>query len=150
MIINKEWLDRWNACKEAQEWWAGHNETDALTVIEMLIKDEYLDWANWGVARLLDDDGKRAYAIYAAEQVLEIFEAKYPEDDRPRKAIEAAKAYLKDKTPENKNAAYAAAYAAYAAADAAHAAAHAAHAAAKKEMKLRILKYGMKLMKEGE
>ena len=45
-------------------------------------------------------------AIFCAERVLPIFEAKYPNDDRPRKAIEAAK---------NGNAADAAVYAAYAA-----------------------------------
>ena len=66
------------------------------------------------------------YAIYAAEQVIGIFEKKYPIDKRPRKAIEAAKAYLKRPCAETKKAAYAAAYAAYAAAYAAYAYASAA------------------------
>src|SRR3990167_4892913 len=56
-----------------------------------------------------------ALAVYAAELVIAIFEKEYPKDDRPRKAIEAAKYWLKHPT------AYAA-YAAHAAADAAHAA----------------------------
>jgi len=30
-------------------------------------------------------------AIFAAEQVIEIYEKKYPNDKRPREAIEAAK-----------------------------------------------------------
>jgi hypothetical protein len=41
-----------------------------------------------------------AVAIYAAEQVLHIFENKYPNDSRPRDTIKAAKAYLK--TPNKK------------------------------------------------
>ena len=73
-----------------------------------------------------------AYAIFAAEQVIGFFEKKYPEDKRPRKAIEAAKDYLKDPSDKNKAAAYAAAYAA---AD-----------AAKKDVQVNILNYGIKLL----
>ena len=75
-----------------------------------------------------------AFAIYAAEQVIKVYEDKYPNDSRPRDAIKAAKAYLKDPTKDNARAAYAADAAAYAAraayaADAAEAAAYAAYAA---------------------
>ena len=65
-------------------------------------------------------------AIFSAELVLPIFEKKYPDDYRPRKAIEAAKKVLQKDTKKNR---LAAADAAYAAAHAAHAAAHAAYAA---------------------
>ena len=62
------------------------------------------------------------FAIECAEKVLPIFEKQFPNDKRPRKAIEAAK---------TGNAAYAEAAAAYAAyaANAAYAAANAANAA---------------------
>lgn len=75
-----------------------------------------------------------ALAIYAAELVLHIFEEEYPEDDRPRKAIEAAKKVLSDDTEENRKAATSASSTAHAAAHAAypadaHAAAYAAHVA---------------------
>ena len=74
-------------------------------------------------------------AIFSAELVLHIFEEKYPEDKRPRLAIEAAKKWLVNPSKETAAAAAAAAaaaYAAYAAADAAYAAAaaDAANAAA--------------------
>jgi transcription termination factor NusB len=73
-------------------------------------------------------------AIYAAELVIDHYEKDYPNDSRPRQAIEAAKAYLKDPTTANAaahDAAYAAAHDAAAAAHAAaNAAAHAAAAAA--------------------
>ena len=76
------------------------------------------------------------FAALCAESVLNIFEKKYSNDDRPRNAIELAKNYLKNKiidTDHAADAAYAAAdaadAAAYATADAADAA-HAARAAA--------------------
>ena len=62
-------------------------------------------------------------AIFSAELVIDIFEKKYPGDDRPRKAIEAAKAYLVAVKSGDKEAAGAAAWAAWAAAWAAWAAA---------------------------
>ncbi len=81
-------------------------------------------------------------AIGFAESVLPLFEAKYPNDNRPRLAIEAARAWIGDPCERTADAAraadaaYAAAYAANAAyyaaraADAAYAAAYAANAAA--------------------
>ena len=69
-------------------------------------------------------------AIQCAEKVLFIFEEKYPNDDRPRKAIEAAKVYLANPTEENRVAAADAADDAGDAADAADAAADAGAAAA--------------------
>jgi hypothetical protein len=63
-----------------------------------------------------------AFAADCAEHVLHLFEARFPNDDRPRKAIEAARS-------RNRLTAYAAAYvAAYAASNAAYAA-YAANAA---------------------
>ena len=71
------------------------------------------------------------FAILCAEEVLPIFESKFPEDRRPREAIEAAKACLKDPTDADANVAYAAAYAASrAAANVAYAAAYVASRAA--------------------
>jgi len=74
-----------------------------------------------------------AFAVLCAESVLDIFQKRRPRDERPRKAIEAARAYLAGK-PAAASAAYAAAdaarAAAYAAARAADAAADAAYAAA--------------------
>ncbi|MCK9436207.1 MAG: pentapeptide repeat-containing protein [Synergistaceae bacterium] len=75
------------------------------------------------------------YAIYCVEAVLSIYEEQYPNDSRPRAAIEAAKACLKNPSKENRNKAYSAGYAATAAADAAYdaaidAAAYVANAAA--------------------
>ena len=76
-------------------------------------------------------------AIAFAEKALSVWEAEYPEDMRPREAIEAAKEWLKNPSTAAANDAYIAYVAANAAADAAandafaaaYAAAYAAHAA---------------------
>jgi lysyl-tRNA synthetase class I len=98
------------------------HENDKTAHAEMRIKKAY-KWTKRDSVEL---------AVFAAEQVIKKYEKKYPNDDRPRKAIEAAKEWLKN--PTAAHAAYAAyaadaAHAAYAAAEAAYAAAEAAYAA---------------------
>jgi hypothetical protein len=85
----------------------------------------------WVALRLIPQAKLRFAAADIAESVLDIYEAKYPNDNRPRLAIEAAR----NGSADDARAAYAAraAYdaAAAAAAAAAHDAAYAAHAAAR-------------------
>ena len=120
--------------------------------MEKLIKEKHLDWANWTIVRVMDYKQYVSYAVFAAEQVIQIYEKKYPDDKRSREAIEAAKKCIKNPSEKNKKAADAAAdaaahAAAYAAAHAAaYAAAHAAADAAAHTMKIKILEYGMKLL----
>ena len=151
MNITKEWLQKNGACSEGKAWFNGQSETDAKIVILELLKQNHFDWANWTIVRLMTHEQKIKYAIYAAEKVLSIYEAKYPENKAPRNAIKSAKAYLKNPSEENKNAAARAANAAArAAADAAYAAARAAYAADAAGYKLEasIIKYGIKLIGE--
>ena len=136
MKLTKEWLRGKSACSEGIKWFLEHNLKTVEGVTKKLIAEDKLDWANWLVSRAMNHKQQIQYAIFAAEQVIDIYEKQYPNDDRPRKAIKAAKAYLNKPTEENKAAAYAAHAAAYAAADAAaanaaaYAAAYAAYAAA--------------------
>ena len=123
MKITKEWLTENGACKEATAHWSKSNDNNHEVMLRRLLQHDHFQWANWLIVRLITHDQKIIYAIYAAESVIKIYEDKYPNDDRPRKAIEAAKGYLKTKNS------YAAAYSAYAAADAAYAAAYAAYVA---------------------
>src|ERR1035437_875800 len=111
MKINKEIIKAFNPCREGYEWYLKDGTEDSNETTEKLIVHN-LEWANWLTARLLSKDNKISYAIFAAEQVLCICEEKYPEDKRPRKAIEAAQAYLENQTEENSRAANAAADAA--------------------------------------
>jgi hypothetical protein len=93
-------------------------------------KEDKLSWANWLIVKLLTKIDRVRYAVFAAEQVINIFEKKYPDDKRLRQAIEAAKKYIENPTKEN----------------AAAAAADAAYAAAAYAMKIKILKHGLSLL----
>ncbi len=171
--ITNNWMSKNDACSEAVEWVKEQNTRDAISLYKLTIKDNHLDWANWGLSRLFNRKQRIQYAVYAAKQVLHIFEEKHPDDKRPRQAIDAAIRCIDNNTAKNRHAAaYAAAYAAasaaasayayaYAAASAAayaaasasadasadaYADAYAAAAAAREKMRKKILAYGIKLL----
>ena len=77
------------------------------------MKEDHFDYANWLLCKVFSKKQRVQYAIYAAMLVLHIFEDERPNDKRPRKAIEAAEAYLKNPCKETKDAARAAARAAW-------------------------------------
>ena len=148
MKLTKELLKEKNACSDGYEWYLKHGCDTVEETAEKLIADDRLNWANWLVTQFMDKNNAVRYAIFAASEVLHIFESKFPNDIRPRKAIEAAQAYLDN--PSARTAAAAAAWAAEAAAwDAARAAAWAAAwdaARAAEDMKIKIINYGLKLL----
>ena len=129
-------LEAMYACNEALEWLRG--QPDPETAWNTCPRGDWMLWLIGKFAGEPDSPERRKLARTAAEcaeLVLPIYEAVYPDDDRPRKAIEAAKRGDLDECCAAANAAYtaayaAAAYAAYAAAAyAAYAAAYAAYAA---------------------
>ena len=170
--ITKKFLEKKEACSEGIEWFLDKNTKNTLDIIKLLKKEKKYNWLNWLLTRLMTKKQCIRYAIYAAEKVLHLYEKEYPDDNRPRKAILAAREYLKKPSSKNNNtayaahaAAYAAAYAAYddaaAAADAAYAAYDAAvyayaaaaayaaaDAAAYADAKEKIIKYGISLLEE--
>jgi len=87
-----------------------------------------LDDATWALRCTLEPSENFAieFACRCAEHVLHFYEDKYPNDKRPRKAIEEARKCLTDKSPAARAAAWDAARAAWAAAWAAKAVAGAA------------------------
>ena len=95
-----------------------------------IIQDDKQCWSEMRIVKAYQwtKEDSVSLAIFAAELVIDIYEKKYPKDDRPRKAIEAAKEWLKNPSAAAANAAKAAVYAA---ANAAYAAANAAANAAK-------------------
>ena len=117
-----------DACEQFRKELNGGHGLSVSRVFTRLKQINRLDWANWLIVRLMTHEQQIRYAIYAAEQVIELYEEKYPDDKRPMQAIEAARRYLDNPSQENKaaDAARAAARAAYAAARAAYAAADAA------------------------
>ena len=185
MKITKKWLKEKDACQSGVDWFLKQDKTDSIEVLKELIRQDILEDAGWLIVRVMNYKQYVSYAVFAAEQVIDIFENKHPDDKRPREAIEAAKACVDDPSDENKEIArkvayaasdtayYAAYYAAYAATayasaayastvstaanaaanDAANASANAyananaSTAYAKKEMRLKILNYGLELLK---
>ena len=122
-----------NPCASGLEWYKNNPTKSVESCVNKLLAEtdnacpQRLNWANWLLSRMFTKKQCVQYAVFAAEQVIDIFEKKYSKDKRPRNAIEAAKKYLKN--PLKENAAYAA-YAAYAAGAASAAdAAYAAYAA---------------------
>lgn len=132
MIITTDWLKEQGACSDGMDWFSLQPQTDGRAVVESLISAEKMEWANWLITRMLDHKCRIIYAVFAAEQVLDIFEKQYPGDKRPRLAIEAARMVIKNDVPKTRDAALAAGNAAGASGateDAAWAAAWAARAA---------------------
>ena len=115
MKIDRKWLEEKGACSDGLEWFLKEGITDPVKGIENLVKKDHWEWANWLIVRVMTRPQYLAYAIFAAEQVIEIYEKKYPDNKRPRKAIDAAKAVLIKDTPETRAAAGAAGAAAWAA-----------------------------------
>ena len=116
-----------------------HGEVLAKVEVEgkSAIQDDKEAWSDMRIVKAWKWQKKDsvALAVYAAELVIDIYEKKYPKDDRPRKAIEAAKYWLKHPHAaaayaDADAAAYAAAAAAAYAAGAAYAGAGAAYAGA--------------------
>jgi len=93
--LTKAWLKKWEACSGGVAWFENFGKTKSSDVMEGLLADKELNWANWLIARLLNRNDRIRYAVYAVEQVIDLFEKKYPEDKRPRQEIQAAKAILR-------------------------------------------------------
>ncbi len=110
-----EWCEKHDACGEAREWVKGQK-----TLAEAWENCERADWLIWAAEREKAITKPQAVklACMFARDVLPLYEARYPQDTRPRQAIEAAEAWIANPTDE------AAGEAAWAAARAAGEAAH--------------------------
>ena len=136
--ITNKWIKDNKPCQEAIDWW--DKGKDPIKIIKLLMKEKKYDWANWFIVRVMTYKDYVSCAVFAAEQVIDLYEKEYPDDDKSRKAIEAAKLCIKNPSQENKEATWAARAAAGAA----------AWAAAGEAMQKNILDYGLKLLEEGE
>ena len=90
-------LNELNACQEAKDWVGTKTQRQAWQECERG------DWLLWLAAK---QEGRPGWpdrkqivkaACACAETVLHLFEEKYPNDGRPRKAIEVARAWAEDK-----------------------------------------------------
>lgn len=119
MKITKEELKKKNPCEEGFKYWCEKGIDDLAEFMWEAYQDGHFDYAHWLFVRFVPIKTRIKYAVFAAELVLDIYEREYPEDNRPRAAIEAAKKVIESDTTENRPNAAFAAYAAYTAANAA-------------------------------
>jgi hypothetical protein len=164
MKLSVDILHKHSACSEGLKWYTANGSPDTVgKTISALLQsdnDNRHQWSSWLLSEMLPPNNKIRYAIYAAELVIELFEKQYPNDRRPRNAIDAAIAYLKKPSGAARDAAWAAGDAARAAAGAAWAAGDAARAtwdaaratwaaawAAGAAAYEKIIKYGLSLIK---
>ncbi len=115
MELMRDFLTTNCACTEGVEWFDAQSESDVVKVLRKLDKENHTDWANWLIVHKMTKKQCISYAIFSAEQVIDIYEKKYPDDNHPRQAIDAAKKYLDHPSKENAAAAGAGATAASAA-----------------------------------
>ena len=133
--LSFKWLEKHDACQPCIKEFKEQNETDPIKILDLLKKAKRFKDANWLICRLFNKKQCIQYAIFAAEQVINIYTNEYLNDDRPQLAIDAAKKVLNNPSKKNdvaaaSKAAYAASKAAYATAvNAAYAASDAAYAA---------------------
>lgn len=107
-------MERKDTHYNIMNWFQASKERDGLKLIKELmsekthreVKEKYDDnsysWANWFVIQIMNKEQYIKYAVFSAEQVIKIYEKKYPEDSRPRLAVEAAKKWVEKSTKENK------------------------------------------------
>ncbi len=153
MNITISWLASHSACIEGRTWFYSQKETDAVKVLSALVKDGKYEWANWTITKLLSHRQNVLYACYVAKQSLHLFEKHSPQDRRPRKAILAAMKWAKFPNEINRSAAESAWLAAEPAAWLAEESAAwlaAESAAAKLAMWKKIMRCGVKLLKQQE
>jgi hypothetical protein len=91
-VITKDYLKSLSPCEDRYKHylqfykdWSGTLE-EFLDLPELTHNDK-----KWVFVCSIDNDKLRLVAADFAERVLHIYESKYPNDDRPRKAIEAAR-----------------------------------------------------------
>lgn len=95
--ITKEWIKGKNACESGYKWALrilDGKSMDSVEFINKLLADDKWDWANWVIVRIITHHQYLAYATFYAENIIDIYEKSYPNDTLPRKAIEANKSVL--------------------------------------------------------
>ena len=135
MRITTELVKTFNPCQDRFNNYQINYPNSDLHIVDFLkLENITYDDKIWVWKKVTTINEAALFGLKCAESVLHIFETKYPNDKRPRLALDSIRTYLDNPTEENKKAcraAYAAAdAAAYAAADAAADADAAAYAAA--------------------
>jgi hypothetical protein len=96
--------------EDVEELWDGRESLSLVDICDLDIPPADIFWV---VTLFLPDRENRLFAVWCAERVLPIFETRYPDDKRPRMAIETARRYAngeatKDELNRARDAAWAA------------------------------------------
>jgi len=106
-------LKKMGVCSEGVDWFRenyGTKTVNAVDAVRLSLRQGKHSDCNWFLSTALNRENKIRYACYAAKQVLEIFEEQYPNEKRPRQAINAALKCIKNDTDKNREAASEAAW----------------------------------------
>jgi len=106
-------LKKMGVCSEGVDWFRenyGTKTVNAVDAVRLSLRQGKHSDCNWLLSTALNRENKIRYACYAAKQVLEIFEEQYPNEKRPRQAINAALKCIKNDTDKNREAASEAAW----------------------------------------
>ena len=115
-----EFIERFDPCSDAVVWLESNNFKDMNQAWNKCERD---DWMMWTLREINYQDKNTLINLACdfAERVLPIFERAYPNDTRPRNAIQVARDVVAGKKTRQDAATYAATYAATHAAYATHA-----------------------------
>ena len=103
MIVTKEKIKSLSPCEDGYKYWLEQGIEDLASFMKKANEDYHADWALWLFVRCVPRQSCLKLAVFSAELVLDIFEKEYPEDSRPRLAIEAAKRAIEDDSEENRS-----------------------------------------------
>ena len=105
MNITKEYLESKNACQDGIDWFMTRPETDARALMFAAVDDGHSDYARWLMQEMITTKEQAVkIAVFAAEQVIDVFEDKQPDNGNPRKAIEATWAWIDNPCEETADA----------------------------------------------
>ena len=92
MKINASAIEKFNPCKDRFDNFKSQYPDFDGSLYDF-IRLENITYSDkvWAVTRMFTKQQNVAWSILCAESVLHLFEEKYPDDKRPRLAIEAAK-----------------------------------------------------------
>jgi hypothetical protein len=113
MKITKSWLKKKSVCPNFYDYFAIEYKrgVELTQLLSDLKEDGKIEWSWWLLKQVLTKRKAVEIAIYAAESVLTVLEKKYPKDKLTKKAIETAKAWLKNPCEKTRLAARSAGYA---------------------------------------
>lgn len=102
MKITIEWLQEKQASEEKIKWFLAQDEIDAIKLLHKLREEKNWSYFLWLAPKFMTQIQIAEWVVYAAEQALPDFEKEFPDDKRPRQAIEATKK-LVEEVLENNN-----------------------------------------------